>query len=220
MKTLRTLFLFSCAAAAACETPDAPTTERIIRIQIEGCTDVTPVPATPTPTQVAVATAEQTATAAPATPPPVVVAPSTPAPAVDVASTYAVKRESVGAAMAERRLHELDVPDALTALNRSDEFARQKNFDQALRYAEVALQTVRNATVNEAFVNKKFTRVERRVLAVETRLSRPEMDALRKQLGTAQNEFLANRLKRANEILYAIEQKVDLAAKASARAPR
>lgn len=210
------------AAGAGCEPPIPATTERIIRIQIEGCEEAPAAAASlalvagtaPVPAAVATADDPPATTEVTALQTPVAVqtrVPRTPIPAPRtpeaLAADYTLRREGFLATMAERRLGAADVSEGWSAYRRADDFFRQRNFDEALRYIEVATLEARSTRIGEPFLSKKFTRVESRIAAAT--LSAAEKAAVSRRISQANQAFLNNQFDRANRILYEIEQGLD-----------
>lgn len=227
MRTLPLLFL-AVLAVAGCQPPAPATTERIIRIQIEGCEDATPLPvlATPTPTPVAVA---QTPTAVAVTQAPIetpaVIQPHverTPPPvartAQALADEFSLKREGFLAEIADRKLNALDVPEATKNLRKADDLLRMKNYDEALRYVEVAILDVQAVRMNEPFITQKLRRVEARVEAMRPVLGKPAEKKAADALKAANEFFLKNSFRPANAVLYELELVLDR--KAAETTPR
>lgn len=214
-----------CAAAwiAGCKPPAPETTERIIRIQIEGCEDATPLPVTPTP--LAVRTDAPIAPTRAPVETPVVAQPRvdrTPAPAARTAEAlaedFALRREGFLTTLAENKLHPQDIPGAYGSLRRADDLFRAKNYDEALRYLEVALLEARSVKIGEPFVLEKFKRVERRIEATRAKMSPRQQERAQKALAKAHAAFLTNSFRQANAVLYEVDEMLDRTR--SAEAPR
>lgn len=215
----RTAPFFLALAAAGCEPPMPPSTERIIRIQIEGCEEGPAAATTP-----AIALAVTPPAAAGETPPspngkPVGLqthAPRTPAPPQRtpeaLAADYRLRREGFLATMAERRLGPADLADGWRAYRRADDFFRQRNFDEALRSIETAALDAQSLKIGESFLSKKFTRVDARIAAMK--LPPAAQNRVSKRMAAANQAFLNNQFEKANRILYEVEQALD------ARQPR
>lgn len=212
--------VFGIAAIEGCAPPAPETTERIIRIQIEGCEDATPLPIAATPTPVAVMATPDLASTGGETPAAVVTAvaiqtrvPRTPLPvartAEQLAEEVALERESFFATLADAKLHPLDVPEAMESLRRSDDFVRAKNYDEALRYADVAVRQAQSVKISEPFIEKKFKRVEARFEAARPSLKPGGIDTGQKALARAQQAFLSNNFRQANAVLYDVDVLLD-----------
>ena len=204
---------------AACQPPTPATTERIIRIQIEGCEDATPPPFVPTPTPVAVETPTRVAVAV-ATPDAVETAASlqprverTPPPPARTAEAlieeFGLKREGYFATLSEAKLNALDVPEAARNVRKADDLFRAKNYDEALRYVEVAVLDAQSIRVNEAFITHKLRRVEDRVDSMRPSLGKIAENKANDALGRANQAFLNNSFRVANAILYDLELTLD-----------
>jgi len=227
----RSALLFCATLAtlvAGCEPPTPPTTERIIRIQIEGCEDATPLPivATPvaveTPTTVAVAATD---TEIPAETPAVMqprVERTPPPPlrtAAVLAAEFALEREGYLSTLAEAKLHPLDVPEATMNLRKADDLLRAKNPDEALRYLQVAKLDVQSIRMNEDFVGRKLKRVEARVDALRPTLGKPAERKADELLDKADSSFMNNSFRATNATLYELEQALDRRADALKKLP-
>lgn len=189
-------------AAAGCEPPAPPTTERIIRIQIEGCADAPSRPAEAAPTApAAVSTPEQVAAARP---------PGGPPPATEEqAAEYASRRVRFLEALDEARFHPGDVAEAWQAYLRSADLFRARRYDEALHDLEAATHGVRDVKVGEPFVLEKFKRVEKRIESLRPRLSANDQAKISRRMAAAHEAFLNNAFKRSNAILYEVERQLD-----------
>lgn len=224
MRTLLPAFAIVSLSLSGCQPPAPATTERIIRIQIEGCEDATPLPLiatpiavqTPTQFQTNVAVAAVSAETPIATETPAVMQPRverTPVPPVRtpqaLADEYNTKREGFLAELASAKLHPLDVPSAYENFRRADDFLRARNYDEALRYVEVALYMAKEVRINEAFVTAKFNRVDARVNASRPKLTVAEQERAAKMLKRAYEIFPTTAWKQTNAVLYDIDLLLD-----------
>lgn len=209
--------LSAVALVAGCQPPTPETTERIIRIQIEGCEDTTPLPVLATPTPLAVAPTEVAAapTRMPVETPafaqprvertPVAVARSPEA----LAEEYMLRREGFLASLADAKLHPLDVPAAYNSFRRADDFYRAKNYDEAMRYVEVALLEAQSVKIGEPFILQKFKRIEGRLEAARPKMGAQLQERTQKGMARAHAAFLTNSFRLSNTILYEVEQALD-----------
>ena len=193
--------------AAGCEPAAAPTTERIIRIQIEGCEDAAPLPATPAIAAVQAtpqAGPDRTAVAAPSRAP-------TRAPAAQsaTANEVAVRRDGFTALLRDEHLHALDVPSAWESFRRAEEAERAKDYDEALRLIEVAILDARRVKVDERFLQKKFERVEKRIEEIRGSLSRRDQAIVSRRMAQAHQHFLSNAFRSTNRDLYEVELAIE-----------
>jgi hypothetical protein len=210
--------------AAGCQPPAPETTERIIRIQIEGCEDATPLPllATPTPLALAPTQAAVDPTRVPIETPAVIQprVERTPIPAArspeSFVEDYMLRRESFLSSLADAKLHPLDVPAAYDSFRRAEDFLRAKNYDEALRYVEVASLEVQSVKIGEPFILQKFKRIEGRLEAARPRMTAQELDRTQKSMAKAHSAFLTNSFRLSNTILYEVDQALDRHAKAEA----
>lgn len=221
---------FSLVASAGCQPPVPATTERIIRIQIEGCEDATPLPFVPTPTPTPVAVEIPTKVAvAPDTQPeetPATIQPRverTPPPPARtpemLAEEFALKREGFLATLAESKFNLLDVPEAAKNVRKADDLLRVKNYDEALRYVEVAILEAQSVRLNEAFITAKLRRVESRVDAMRPTLGKPAEKKADEALKKANTAFMENKFRISNLALYELEQLLDRRSPETPRKP-
>ena len=223
MRTLGTaVAVFAAALVAGCKPPAPETTERIIRIQIEGCEDATPLPVVATPTPLAVrADALEEPTRVPVETPAIAQprVERTPIPPARtpqaLAEDFALRREGFLASLANSKLHPLDVPDAYNSFRRADDFARAKNYDEALRYVEVAQLEAQSVKIGEPFILQKFKRVEGRLEAARPTMTPAQLNRSQKAMAKANAAFLTNSFRQSNAILYEMDQLLDQRAKAA-----
>ena len=178
----------------------------------------TPTPVAQTPTAVAVNTQPPVETPAviqphvERTPPPAARTPQA------LADEFSLKREGFFAEISDRKLNALDAPEATKNLRKADDLLRMKNYDEALRYVEVAILDVQAVRMNEAFITAKLRRVEARVEAMRPVLGKPAEKKAADALKAANELFLKNSFRPANAILYELELLLDR--KAADAAPR
>lgn len=212
-----TIALSALALLAGCQPPAPETTERIIRIQIEGCEDATPLPVLATPTPLAVARTEvpveptrmPVETPAVAQPRVERTPPAAARSSEALMEDFLLRREGFLASLAEAKLHPLDVPAAYGNFRRADDFYRAKNYDEALRYVEVALLEAQSVKIGEPFILAKFKRIEGRLEAARPKMTAQQQDRAQKAMARAHSAFLTNSFRQSNAILYEVDQLVD-----------
>jgi hypothetical protein len=196
---------------------------RIIKIQIEGCTDV--------PAQVIVAAAAASPALAAGTG---AVASSTSgtamaavnatpveiAPAVRIAlatpsllsgedgPSYIALRRDIDVELDRKQLSTLDIPEVSDEIARADQFANGKNFREAMIHLAVAESHVRAAVVTHKLVVRKQARVTDMVEESRGSLS-GEHGMLKKALDEADNQILAGNNDDANSKLFKIESRLN-----------